>query len=173
MKINELARLANVSKRTLHYYDEIGLLTPATLDKNGYRIYSDQNVNDLQQILFFRQLDMPLKQIKQIMLDPTFDEIEALHVHKQIVLQKREKMETLIRTIEKTLQTKEGDGDMTKEEKFSGFDFNNNHYEKEAREIYGNQTIDETNKKVDEAFSQEMNEIFRLLATLCINHVDV
>lgn len=166
MKINELARLANVSKRTLHYYDEIGLLTPASNDKNGYRIYSDQNIDDLQQILFFRQLDMPLKQIKRIMHDPAYDEIEALHVHKQILLQKREKMETFIRTIDKTLRAKEGGDDMTNEEKFTGFDFADNRYEEEARKRYGNQTIDETKVKVDAAFTEEMNAIFRKLARL-------
>src|SRR5699024_6340294 len=108
MKINELAKLAHVTKRTLHYYDEIGLLTPSSIDNNGYRIYSEQKIDELQQILFFRELNMSLKQIKQIMQDPTFDAIHALQVHKQILLQKQEKLDELIRTIDKTVLSMKG-----------------------------------------------------------------
>lgn len=171
MKISELASIANVSKRTLHYYDEIGLLTPTHIDENGYRIYSEQNIDQLQQILFFRQLDLPLKQIKQLMEDPTYDATEVLHVHKQILLQKREKLDELMRTIDKTIEHMKGKRKMTHQEKFTGFDFSENAYEKEARKMYGNEAVDKANQQFTPAFGLEMNELFQELADL--RHLDV
>lgn len=166
MKINELAQLANVSKRTLHYYDEIGLLIPSSIDKNGYRIYSEQNIDELQQILFFRNLDIPLKQIKQLMHAPTYDAMEALYVHKQILLQKRKKLDELIRTIDKTVQYMEGEAEMSQEEKFNGFDFKKNPYEQEARKMYGDEAVDKMNKQYTPAINEKMNALFTELAQL-------
>lgn len=171
MKISELASIANVSKRTLHYYDEIGLLTPTHIDENGYRIYSEQNIDQLQQILFFRQLDMPLKQIKQLIEDPTYDATEALHVHKQILLQKRKKLDELMRTIDKTIDHMKGMTKMSHQEKFTGFDFSENPYEKEARKMYGNEAVNQANKQFTPAFGVEMNDLFKELAAL--RHLDV
>ncbi len=73
MQIKELAELTGVSVRTLHHYDKIGLLVPQKDDWNGYRIYSEKDVDKLQQILFFKELDFPLKKIQQILDDPLFD----------------------------------------------------------------------------------------------------
>jgi DNA-binding transcriptional MerR regulator len=66
MRVKELADLVGISVRTLHYYDEIGLLSPEETSDSGYRLYSNDNLEMLQQILFFRELDMPLKEIKHI-----------------------------------------------------------------------------------------------------------
>lgn len=73
MKIKEVADLVHISVRTLHHYDEIGLLKPDKITESGYRNYSQKNLDDLQQILFFRALDVPLKKIIEIMQDPTYD----------------------------------------------------------------------------------------------------
>lgn len=74
----ELARLAGVSKRTLHYYDEIGLLKPSFLKENGYRFYAEKELLKLQQILFFRELEFPLEEIARIINAGGFDTLEAL-----------------------------------------------------------------------------------------------
>lgn len=72
MKVKEVSRLSDISVRTLHHYDEIGLLKPETTSPSGYRLYSEDNLETLQQILFFRELDFPLKQIKEIIHSPSF-----------------------------------------------------------------------------------------------------
>ena len=78
MKINEVAKLTGITVRTLHYYDEIGLLKPSKVTDKGYRIYDQKSLEILQQILFFRELEFPLNQIKQIINDSKFDSQKAL-----------------------------------------------------------------------------------------------
>lgn len=73
MTVKEIAQLVGISVRTLHHYDEINLLNPSNVSSSGYRLYSDENVDRLQQILFFKELDFPLKKIKEILDDPSFD----------------------------------------------------------------------------------------------------
>lgn len=73
MTVKEVADLAGISVRTLHYYDDIGLLVPDEITDSGYRLYSDENLETLQQILFFKELDFPLKEIKTIINSPAFD----------------------------------------------------------------------------------------------------
>lgn len=68
--VKEVSNLTGISVRTLHYYDEIGLLKPSVLTEAGYRLYDDKALETLQQILFFRELDLPLKQIKLILENP-------------------------------------------------------------------------------------------------------
>jgi DNA-binding transcriptional MerR regulator len=78
MRISEVAKLTGITVRTLHYYDEIGLLKPSEITEAGYRLYSREDLEILQQILFFRELDFPLSQIKEIMNNPNYDKEEAL-----------------------------------------------------------------------------------------------
>ena len=86
MKVKQVADLVGISVRTLHHYDEIGLLTPEEITDAGYRYYSEQNLETLQQILFFRELDFPLKEIKRILNDPSFDRQQALQLHRKLLL---------------------------------------------------------------------------------------
>jgi DNA-binding transcriptional MerR regulator len=79
---NKIARLAGVTLRTLMYYDKIGLLTPSARTDAGYRLYSDEDMERLQQILFFRELDFPLAKIGEILNNPAFDRKKALRMHK-------------------------------------------------------------------------------------------
>ncbi len=102
LTVHELAKLANVSVRTLHYYDEIGLFKPAEVRLNGYRYYGEQEMLKLQQILFFRELDFPLEQIKQIVNSPKFNALEALNDHKKMIELKKQRMEQLLQTIERS-----------------------------------------------------------------------
>ena len=171
MKVKEVADLVGISVRTLHHYDEIGLLTPEQTTESGYRIYSDENLEMLQQILFFRELGFPLKKIKEILNSPSFDRQEALLMHLKMMTDKRDRLDRMITMIEKTIQHTKGEIEMTKEQKFEGFDFSKNPYEDEARKRWGdeavdrsNATIEKMNKQEQEAFGEEMNAIYRKLA---------
>ena len=101
--VKKLARLAGVSVRTLHLYDQMGLLTPSVRTEARYRLYGNKDLLRLQQILFYRELDFPLKEIGDILDDPAFDLIQALESHKTALREKSERISTLIDTIDKTL----------------------------------------------------------------------
>ena len=104
MRISEVAKLTGITVRTLHYYDEIGLLKPSEITEAGYRLYSREDLEILQQILFFRELDFPLSQIKEIMNNPNYDKEEALKKQKELLIQQRQRIEGLIKLIEKRIQ---------------------------------------------------------------------
>ncbi|NLY89444.1 MAG: MerR family transcriptional regulator [Firmicutes bacterium] len=103
MKVREVADLVGISVRTLHYYDEIGLLKPEKITASGYREYSEKNLETLQQILFFKELGFPLKRIKEIINNPLFDRQKALEVQHKMLLNRRSQLDKMIRTIEKTI----------------------------------------------------------------------
>ena len=119
--VNKLSKLAGISARTLRYYDEIGILKPARINSSGYRIYGQSEVNLLQQILFYKELGMPLENIKDIITDPTFDGNQALIEHHHKLLEKRKQLDLLILNIEKTIASVKGEIKMTDKEKFEGF----------------------------------------------------
>jgi DNA-binding transcriptional MerR regulator len=107
MKVNysvkQIAQLAGVSVRTLHLYDKTGLLKPAIRTRAGYRQYGEAELLRLQQILFYRELDLPLKAIAEILNDPHFDLIRALAGHKTALRVRRDRLNTLLNTIDKTI----------------------------------------------------------------------
>jgi DNA-binding transcriptional MerR regulator len=107
--IKQVSDLTGISVRALHYYDEIGLLKPSEITEAGYRLYDDEALKTLQQILFFKELDMPLKDVKEIMLSPYFDKMEALKNQKKLLILKRKRLDGLIELINKTLK---GEGTM-------------------------------------------------------------
>ena len=169
MKVKEVSELTGVSVRTLHHYDQVGLLTPDTITDAGYRIYSDDNLDRLQQILFFRELNFSLKQIKQIMDDPTFDRLEALIMQRDMLLDKMKQLENKITTINQSIQHTKGEISMTNTEKFKGFDFGHNPYEQEARERWGDKAVDQANQKVSTMTDfdrDQFNQIFFDLANI-------
>lgn len=169
MKVKEVSKLTGVSVRTLHHYDDIGLLTPDAITEAGYRLYSDENLSTLQQILFFRELGFPLKKIKELLDSPSFDRQEAFEMQRKMLIEKRTQLDDMIKTIEKTIQHGKGAYQMTNEEKFKGFDFNQNPYEQEARERWGDKAVDKSNKKVAQfgpEYGEEMNRIYFKLAEL-------
>lgn len=135
MKINEVAKLTGVTVRTLHYYDEIVLLPPSEITDTGYRLYDEAALETLQQILFFRELDFSLSEIKGIMANPAFDKVEVLSRHKKLLIKKRERLNGLIELVnkiikgEKTLSFKEFD--MTEIEKYK------KEYAAEVKERWG------------------------------------
>src|SRR5215470_5707729 len=102
--VKQVARMSGVSVRTLHFYDEVGLLKPAYVGANGYRFYEEPQLLTLQQILFYRELGFELKQIKQILTRPEFDKIAALKEHREVLGEKAARTQTLLATIDKTIQ---------------------------------------------------------------------
>ena len=120
-RIRELSKLAGVSTRALRYYDAIGLLTPSRVSSNGYRTYGDKEVDLLQQILFYREMDVPLEEIKKIVLSKNFNGKTALEKHLAALLVKQERLNRLISTVEKSISTMKGETTMTDHEKFEGF----------------------------------------------------
>lgn len=102
--VKEIAELTGVSARTLHYYDEIGLLTPTSKSEAGYRLYDDKAVETLQQILFFREFELPLKEIKSVMENPDLDRNQILQMQRKMLVAKKERMERLIACIDDILK---------------------------------------------------------------------
>ena len=165
--VQKLSEIAKISKRTLRYYDEIGLLKPARVNSSGYRIYGEKEINKLQQILFYRELGVSLEQIKLILENPLFDEIEALKEHRIKLLEKQKQIDLLLKNVNKTIQLKEGEVKMSDREKFEGFkkniiDTNEKKYGEEIREKYGNESIEKSNKKF-----QNMTEEGRIGSRSC------
>lgn len=151
--INKLAKLAGVSTRTLRYYDEFGLLSPTRMSSNGYRIYGQKEIDRLQQILFYRELDVPLEEIKNILSSKDFDGQEALESHLTDLLAKRKQLDLLIANVEKTIEAAKGKTIMSDQEKFEGFiqklvDDNERKYGKEVRAKYGDEVINRSNAKI-------------------------
>lgn len=101
--VSELGKLSGISSRTLRYYDEIGLLKPARINDSGYRIYGKDEVDLLQQILFYRELGISLAEILNIIYNPDFNHIHALKNHHINVKKKRTQLDELISTVEKTI----------------------------------------------------------------------
>ena len=133
MQIKEFADFTGVSVRTLHYYDEIGLLRPAFVDRaTGYRFYDENSLLRMQEILFYRELDFSLKSISEILSSPNYDKSKALNEKKQLLTLKKERLERLISAI---------DGAVKGENVMNAFD--NSEFEKyksEAKERWGSTT---------------------------------
>ncbi|NRG46465.1 MerR family transcriptional regulator [Bacillus sp. CRN 9] len=150
--IKKVAEMSGVSARTLRYYDEIGLLKPARINSSGYRIYSQNEIDRLQQILFYRSLEMKLDDIQELLSSPDFDVQVTLQSHYKQLVTKRVQIEQLIQTVEKTLRHHKGEISMSNKEKFVGFKKeklaeNESKYGKEIREKYGEETVEASNKK--------------------------
>ena len=97
MQIKEFADFTGVSVRTLHYYDEIGLLAPAQVDPStGYRYYDESSLLRMQEILFYRELDFSLKSIGELLSSPGYDKLKALGEQKRLLTLKKERLERLI-----------------------------------------------------------------------------
>ncbi len=136
--VKQLSTLAGVSVRTLHYYDEIDLLKPSSVGRNGYRYYDDQAVFRLQQILFYRELDIDLPQIKAILDDPDFDVVTALQHHRKALQTRMERLQTLVQTVDNTILHHLGEVNMSNKQLFKGFSAEQQKtYEAEAEKLWG------------------------------------
>ena len=119
--VKQVAAMSGVSVRTLHFYDETGLLEPAYHGANGYRFYEEPQLLTLQQILFYRELGFELKRIKQILGRADFEKVAALQSHRKVLQKNLSRTRTLIETIDKTIQHLKGIKKMKSKEMFAGF----------------------------------------------------
>jgi len=119
--VKQLAVMSGVTVRTLHFYDETALLRPAYIKANGYRIYEEPQLLMLQQILFYRELGLELKRVKEILSQPKFEKVAALKSHRQVLEKNATRTRTLIETIDKTISHLKGQKKMTSKEMFVGF----------------------------------------------------
>ncbi|MGO1244997.1 MAG: MerR family transcriptional regulator [Sphingobacterium sp.] len=177
--VKKLADISGVSVRTLHYYDQIGLLRPSIRTEKKYRFYGNDELLRLQQILFYREMDFPLKDIIDILDEPTYDLIEALKQHKSALLNRKRRIATLLKTIDTTIgNIKKGETMKNLEELYKGFPTEvGTSYRKEAINKYGEQTVEQSEKelmKLSEpdfkALQKEMDNIFSELFGLANQH---
>lgn len=164
--IQKLAALAGITTRTLRYYDQIDLLKPKRINSSGYRIYGEHEIDRLQQILFFRELGMELKEIESIMKDTEYTPLDALQSHLKKLKERKKQINLLIKTVSKTIEKEEGKITMTDMEKFEGLkkkelEQNDTLYGNEIRNIYGNKTIEISYKKYENLSEQEYYEMKR------------
>jgi len=148
LSIKQLSTLAGVSVRTLHYYDQIGLLTPQRERENNYRFYTRDSLLNLQQILFYREMEFSLEQIAAILNQPDFDLVEALEKHREALKGKAKRLNTLLETVDNTISNLKGQKDMTQNQYFKGFsDEQQAEYEKEAAQKWDPDLVHESNRR--------------------------
>lgn len=169
--VSQLAKLAGVSARTLRYYDEINLLSPQRLSGSGYRVYTNAEVDRLQQILLYRELEIPLDEIADILNGRGGDAAAALRAYHEQLKQKQQQLNTLLKTVEKTILYMEGEIEMQDKEKFEGFkkelvQENEAKYGAEIRQKYGDETVDESNRKMLNLTKEQYDEMQALAAEI-------
>lgn len=169
--IGEMAKMSGVSIRTLHYYDEIGLLKPAKISDTGYRFYNNDSIEKLQQILLFKELQFPLEEIKEIIDNPDYDKTRALAMHKELLTLKRNRLTGLIKLTDKLI---EGGCISMKEFEHSAFDKAKDKYQKEVKQRWGDTKAYKVSEKKYASYNKDDlarieaqgNEIFKGFAEL-------
>jgi len=147
--VKKLAQLSGVSIRTLHHYDRLGLLKPLQRTESRYRLYGEQELLRLQQILFYKELDFPLAEIKELLTDPEFDLLSALESHKEGLEKKKERLHLLLTTIDKTILKLKGRTTMKDEELYEGMSKETAAaYRKEAVEAYGEAAVKQSERSL-------------------------
>jgi DNA-binding transcriptional MerR regulator len=158
--VQKLANISGVSVRTLHYYDEIGLLSPSYVKRNGYRFYDEKELLRLQQIMFFKELDFPLSEIKKIIENPNFNEEKALKDHRKMIEVKKERMTSLLRTIDQTINKITKRKKMEDKELYEAFNRSEEKYGEEVKEKWGNtKAYKESKEKVSKMSKGDMIRI--------------
>lgn len=171
--VKEVSDLSGISVRTLHYYDQIDLLKPSEITESGYRLYDKEDLDRLQQILFLKELDFRLMDIKNIIDNPDYSKSQALEKHRELLILKKQRLDRLIKLIEKTLK---GECEVS----FSEFDMSEitqaqKEYKEETEKLYGGsdsykeskRRTDSYNEKDWEKITTEAREIYRSFA----NHI--
>lgn len=180
--VAKLAKISGVSVRTLHWYDEVGLLKPAYQGANGYRYYEEEQLLMLQQILFYRELGLELKQIERLLRRSDFDKVAALHSHRKVLQRNVERTKELIKTIDRTIEHLRGDKKMKDHEMYQGFSKERQaKYEQYLVNLLGDaikDPMEASKKKMKnwskaewDKFSQDWDSICKDLAKLFTKHV--
>lgn len=172
--VKQLADLAGVSRRTLRYYDDIGLLKPARRGDNGYRYYDRQALLRLQQILFYREIGFSLSAIRQILDAPDFELEQALRNHRDALQRRIHRLERLVAAVDDTLAYLKGDPQVSEKQIFEPFSEEKQAaYAEQARQKYNPQIVDESMKRwknyspaQQQRILEEGNEIYN---AICAN----
>jgi DNA-binding transcriptional MerR regulator len=151
--VGEVARIARVSVRALHHYDEIGLLEPSSRTEAGYRLYTSADLERLQQILFYRELGFPLDEIERVLADPTFDRRRALVNHRELLAARAEQARALVALVDRTIEALDRGESMSWEQMFDGFE--PSEYEEEARERWGGSAEFEESRERTRRYSKD------------------
>lgn len=158
--VKQLARLAGITSRTLHYYDEVGLFKPSHIGQNGYRYYGAESVLRLQQILLYRELGLTLEAIQTIISDPGFDLLSALEEHRVQLLLRVEEMKRMVITVDDTLLHLKGIKEMSDKQLFEPFnEAQQAEYEKEAMWMYDPEIVKASNRKWKSYSKEEKQRI--------------
>ena len=158
--VKQLAVAAGVSPRTLHFYDQIGLLKPDAYGENGYRYYEEAALLRLQQILFFKELDFSLAEIKATIDRPGFDTLQALRVHRETLQERAGRLACLIETVDKTILHLKGGLEMTEREFYQGFsEEKQREYEEEIRRRYGDKELKQSRQRWGSYSTQQKQAI--------------
>jgi DNA-binding transcriptional MerR regulator len=146
--VKQLSKMAGVTPRTLHHYDDIGLLKPSRIGDNGYRYYGEEALLKLQQILFYRELDFSLEEIGKVMGRRDFDLLGALQNHKDALQKQAVRLNRLLATVDNTIQHIKGEKLMSQKGLFEGFsEEEQEKYALEAEQLYDPETVRESNRK--------------------------
>lgn len=178
--VRRLAEMAGITVRTLHHYDELGLLRPSARTAAGYRLYGERDLLRLQQILFFRELDFPLEQVRRVLDDPRFDQVRALEQHRALLQLERQRLARLLTTIDKTIAklthtgVTEDNMGLRDEELWEGFSQEQiERYKRESREQYGVEVVEASERRAKamskdqwQAVKDEGDAVTRGLAAL-------
>lgn len=172
--VKKLAKISGVSVRTLHWYDEIGLLKPAYLGDNQYRYYEEEQLLILQQILFFKELGFNLNDIQNLLAQKDFDKMKSLQAHRQVMTDEIDRKNQLINTIDKTIMHLRGKVTMKAEEMFYGLDSDKQkHYENILIEKYGEDvkvSINEAKRYITDKgvkkWQQEIDALYKKIVEL-------
>ncbi len=171
--VHQLAEMAGVSVRTLHHYDQIELLKPSSRTDKGYRQYAEADLLRLQQILFYKELDFPLREIRRVLDEPGFNPVEALEEHRRELEQRMERLKCLMNTIDKTiLKLTEETMALTDDELYEGFSkVEREAYPREARERWGEEQVRQSEERARKMTKEQWQmqktegvEVPRLLA---------
>ena len=170
--VKAVSDLAGVSIRTLHHYDAIGLVRPRERTEAGYRLYGRSDLERLQQVLFFKELGFGLEEIREIFDRPDFDRRRALLDHHELLTHRKDRIERLIRAVERTLEGMEEGKTVEERVWFDGFDATQ--YEEEARQRWGHTAAYKESRERAAAYSQadweaigsEQTSILRDIASL-------
>lgn len=159
--VRQLAKLAGVSVRTLHHYDRLKLLKPSVRTEARYRLYGPPELLRLQQILFYKELDFSLHEIQALLENPGFDLVTALQSHKQALLARRDRLSTLLETIDHTISTLNGEQTMlTDDELYRGFPKEQAEaYQREAVEKWGAAAVEESETKLRQLSKADFNQL--------------
>lgn len=158
--VKQLSSLAGITIRTLHHYDQIGLLKPTAVGENGYRYYGDEALYRLQQILFYRYLDMPLDEIKRILGRRDFDVLSALTEHRSSLEAEMRRVRCLISTIDETINHLKGNVKMTPKKLFEGFsEAEQEKYAEEAAQQWDPEIVRASNRRWQSYSADEKRRI--------------